>query len=300
MHGHPSPISLNKYHNLVLPPDSYDSLYSHRPMTPPHIISTRKGQPAGDNDDSMTPAAAPGCTTAAAHMSNFTSTCMEQDDETNLDSESDKPMQQNYCPAGMNDYEDWTEDNIDMGNHPACADEPPTLGDNHIEGASSMTKAPANTTHPPDPMHLSIPGDSPHTEDDEDVDKPASEGGDTDGNSGEEEEKPHAGDVIVEEECYKQKEEELDYEDDTPTEECEQVVEVNESEEAANMEVKQPLSRDGWEIPSTKEQALTPKLVKQLASWNPSWESRVLKVDVGLMRSMLPHVATAAIVNTPY
>ena len=39
----------------------------------------------------MTPAAAPGCTGVAAHMSSFATTSMEHDNETNWDSESNKP-----------------------------------------------------------------------------------------------------------------------------------------------------------------------------------------------------------------
>ena len=244
MHGHLLPISLDKYHNLVLPPDFYDSLYSPQPMAPPRITSPRKGQMAGGDDDSMTPAAAPGCTSAATRRSSFTITSMEQDDETDWDSESDKPARRNYRPASMSDYEDWAEDNIAMGDHPSCVDEPPTIGDKCIEGASSMAKAPESTTHPPDPMHLSTREGSPHTEDDKDVDRPASKGGDADDNSGEEEEGPPADDVIVEE-YYKQQEEELDYEDDAPNEECKQVVEVNESKQATDMEEKQPTVRLG-------------------------------------------------------
>ena len=41
-------------------------------------------------------------------MSNF-ATSMEQDKETNWDSESEKPTQ-TFCLAGMSHYEDWAED----------------------------------------------------------------------------------------------------------------------------------------------------------------------------------------------
>ena len=194
MHGHPLPISLNKYHNLVLPPDLYGSLFSPQPMAPLHTTSPRKGQMAGDDDDSMTPAAAPGCTGAAVCMSSFATTSMEQDDETDWDSESDKPEQWNYHPADMNDYEDWVEDNVDVGDHPSCANEPPTVKDKHIEGASSIAEVPTIATHPPDPTHLSMPEGSPHTEDDKDADDK-----DDIDNSGEEEEEPPVGDVIVKE-----------------------------------------------------------------------------------------------------
>ena len=136
---------------------------------------------AGDDDDSMMPVTAPGCTNAAARMCNFATTSMEQDDKTNWDSESDKPEQQNYCPARMSDYEDWGMDNvIDMGDHPSRADEPPTVRDKRIEGASSIVKVPTIVTHPPDPTHVSTSEGSPSTEDEEDADRLASEGGDAD------------------------------------------------------------------------------------------------------------------------
>ena len=163
---------------------------------------------------------------------------MEHDDETNWDSESDKPEWQNYHPAGMSDYGDWAEDNVDMGDHPSHADEPLTVRDKHIEGASSIAEVPTIATHPPDPTHLSMPEGSLHAEDDEDPDKPVSEGGDPDDNS--EEEEATAVDVVIEEEYYKQQEEELDYEDGMPNEECEQVIGVNKSEQATETEEKQP------------------------------------------------------------
>ena len=73
-----------------------------------------------------------------------------------------------------------------------------------------------------------MPEGSPHTGNNKDADKPASEEGATDDNLEAEEEAP-SGDIIIEEEYYKQQEEEeLDYEDDTLVKECEQVVEVNE------------------------------------------------------------------------
>ena len=125
-------------------------------MVPPHIPSPQKGQLAEDDDDSMMPAAAPGCTGTTARMSSFTTTSMEWDDETNWDSESNKPPWWGYRPVGMSD-EDWAEDNIDMGNYLACADKPPTVSDKHIEGASGIVEVTTIATHPPDPMHLSTP-----------------------------------------------------------------------------------------------------------------------------------------------
>ena len=100
-------------------------------MVPPCNPSPQKRWSANDDEDNMTPAAAPGCTSAAAHMSSFATTSMEQDDETNWDSESDKPPWQRYCPVGMSN-EDWAKDNIDMGDYPAHADKPPTISDKHI------------------------------------------------------------------------------------------------------------------------------------------------------------------------
>ena len=101
MNVHLSPISLDKYRTLVLPPDSYDSLFSPQPMAPPCIPSPQKRQLAEDDDNSMMLAAAPGCTSAAACMSSFATTSMEQDDETDWDSKSDRPPRRGYRPAGM-------------------------------------------------------------------------------------------------------------------------------------------------------------------------------------------------------
>ena len=64
---------------------------------------------------------------------------------------------------------DWGEDNVDMGDYPSCANEPPTVGDKRVEGTSSIAEFPTITTHPPDPMNLSMPENSPHTEDDEEA-----------------------------------------------------------------------------------------------------------------------------------
>ena len=214
-------------------------------MAPPHIPSPQKRQPAEDDNDSMMLAATPGCTSTAAGMSSFVTTSMEQDDETNWDSESDRPPWWGYCPVGMSD-EYWAEDNIDMGDYLAHADEPPTVSDKRIEGASGIVEVPTIATHPPDPMHLSTPEESPHTGDDEDADNPASKENATD-DLEVEEEAPTADVVIKEEYFEKQEEEEVHYEDDAPIEECEEVVEdgeqvaeVNEDEETTVTEVKEP------------------------------------------------------------
>ena len=130
-------------------------------MVPPCIPSPQKGQPAEDDDDSMMLVVAPGCTGTTTHMSSFMTTSMERDDETDWDSESNKPPWLGYRPVGMSD-EDWAEDNIDMGDYPSCADEPPTVSDKCIEGASGIAEVPTIATHPPDPTHAG--GFTPHWE----------------------------------------------------------------------------------------------------------------------------------------
>ena len=141
---------------------------------------------------------------------------------------------------------DWAEDNIDMGDYLACADEPPTVSDKHIEGTSSIVEVPTIATHLPNPMHLSTAKESPHTRDNDDADKPISNKGAANDDL-EVEEETHTADVIIKEEYFEQQEEELDYEDNTPVEECEQVVEeveqvveIDEDEETTVMEVKEP------------------------------------------------------------
>ena len=145
-------------------------------------------------------------------------------------------------------------DNIDMGDYLAHADEPPTISDKHIEGASSIVEVPTIATHLPDPTHLSTPEESPCTGEDDNTDKPISKEGATTDDLEAEEEMPTADIVIKEEYFEQQEEEELDYEDDAPVKECEQVieeceqvveegeqvVEVNEDEETTVMEVKEP------------------------------------------------------------
>ena len=96
-------------------------------------------------------------------------------------------------------------------------------------------------------MHLSTPEESLRTGDNNDAYKPVSNEGATDNNLEAEEEMPTA-DIVVEEKYFKQQEEEeLDYEDHAPVEECEQIVEegeqvvgVNEDEETTVTEVKEP------------------------------------------------------------
>ena len=59
-----------------------------------------------------------------------------------------------------------------MGDHPAVADEPPTIEYGHIEGADSRAGVPSATTHPPDPSHTSTPDSSPVVDEDMDVPDP--------------------------------------------------------------------------------------------------------------------------------
>ena len=81
MHGYPSPISLDKLHSLVLPPELYDLLYQPRPMAPPSANNPCREQLLDDNDDDTMPAAAPGCSTMALHMRKFATTSIEQENE---------------------------------------------------------------------------------------------------------------------------------------------------------------------------------------------------------------------------
>ena len=53
-----------------------------------------------DDNNIPTPAAAPGCTAAATHVKNFMTTSMEQESESDWDSEPDKPTP-NFHPVGM-------------------------------------------------------------------------------------------------------------------------------------------------------------------------------------------------------
>ena len=190
-----------------------------------------------DNDVMML-AAAPGCTAAATHMSNFVASSMEQDNETDWDSEPDK-LTQKFRPVGMSNQEHWGEADFDMGDHLACADKPPTVEYGRIEGANGRAKAPAITTHPPDPTHLCRPESSPYTKDDVDVEGLTHEEGDADDIIAAEQGYDHPKEqqvesdgcnIIVEEEYYEQQEEEFDYEDDVLTEKHEQVADVDESE----------------------------------------------------------------------
>ena len=198
LNGHPLPISLDKHCSLVLPPNLYDSLFSQWPMVPSCIPSPQKGQPAEDDNNNMMPAVAPGCTGAAAHMSSFVTTSMEWGDKTDWDSECDRPLQQGYLLTGMSDG-NWAEDNIDMGDYSAHADEPPIVSDKCIEGASGMAEVPTIATHQPNPMNLSTPEESPDYGDDNDADKPVSEEGAT-ANDLETEEEVPMGDVVIKEE----------------------------------------------------------------------------------------------------
>ena len=96
-----------------------------------------------------------------------------------------------------------------MGDFPAVANKSPTIKHSHIEGANGRAEVPTSNTHPPDPTHSSTPNSSPVA--DEDMSAPDPDH-DVDTKEGE---KTEQVDVVVEEEY----EEELDYEDDRPTDE---------------------------------------------------------------------------------
>ena len=94
-----------------------------------------------------------------------------------------------------------------MGDFSAVANEPPATKHGRMEGADSGAKAPTSNTHPPDPTHSSMPTSSPVADEDmaaldPDCDEDMKEG-----------EKMEQDDMVIKEEY----EEELDYEDDRPT-----------------------------------------------------------------------------------
>ena len=121
---------------------------------------------------------------------------------------------------GLSDQEEWgDDDHIDMGDHLAVADEPPAVEYGLMEGADGGAGVPTTNIHPPDPTHTSTPDSSPVADEDMGAPDP-----DRDVDTREEEETERV-DVIVKEEYFKQ-EEELDYEDNVPTEE--QPVDVSE------------------------------------------------------------------------
>ena len=145
-------------------------------------------------------------------MRNFAATSMDQENKTDWDSESD-PLLPKLRPVGMSDQEEWGDDDlINMGDHPAVANELPAIKYGRIEGADGRAGVPTTSTHPPNPTHSSMLDSSPVA--DEDM-------GMTDPNHNidtrAEEETRHV-DVIIEEEYYEQ-EEGLDYEDNIPMEE---------------------------------------------------------------------------------
>ena len=89
MHGYLLPISLDKLRSLVLLPELYDLLYQPRPMALPSANNPCGEQPPDDDNNDTMPAATPGCSTMALHMRKFATTSIEQENETNWDSESD-------------------------------------------------------------------------------------------------------------------------------------------------------------------------------------------------------------------
>ena len=86
---------------------------------------------------------------------------MEQENKTDWDSESNR-VPPKLQPVGISDQEEWDDDDqIDMGNHPAVADEPPVVEYSRIEGANSGVEVPTINTHLPDHTHFSTPDSSP-------------------------------------------------------------------------------------------------------------------------------------------
>ena len=62
-------------------------------MEPPSVDNPSKEKLLEDDDDNaMMPAAALGCSATSLRMKNFAATSMEQENETNWDSESDQPL----------------------------------------------------------------------------------------------------------------------------------------------------------------------------------------------------------------
>ena len=132
MLGYQSPISLDQLHSLVLPPELYDSLYQPQPMMPSVDNPCQEQLLENDNEDKMIPAATLGCSAMAVHMRKFAATSMEQENETDWDSEYDHPPPK-LQPAGMSDQEEWGDDDqINLGDHLAVAHESPVIEYDHI------------------------------------------------------------------------------------------------------------------------------------------------------------------------
>ena len=72
---------------------------------------------------------------------------------------------QTYAKLSPSGYENWADNDLNMGDHRACANEPPAIEYGCVEEASGTVETPATMTHPPDPTHLSMPESSPHTKD---------------------------------------------------------------------------------------------------------------------------------------
>ena len=102
--GYPSPISLdNKLRNLVLLPELYDSLFLPQPMASPSADNSHKErlpEKNDDDDDEMMLVTAQGSSAVTLHMRNFAATSMEQENETDWDSEFD-----HFRPMGLSDQE---------------------------------------------------------------------------------------------------------------------------------------------------------------------------------------------------
>ena len=129
-------------------------------------------------------------------------------------------------PAGMSD-EDWGEEDLHLGYHPTSevADEPPAMADEEIEGAHSVP--PPNdrlqgdadmraettdriTRHPPADKIITAESRYGNPKEEDEMGIADDADADAEGND---------YDIVVEETYYEQGEEELDYNNDAPTEE---------------------------------------------------------------------------------
>ena len=63
------------------------------------------------------PASTQGCSAVTLHMRNFAATSMEQENETNWESESNQLLS-GFRPVGLSDQEEWGgDDHVNMGDY---------------------------------------------------------------------------------------------------------------------------------------------------------------------------------------
>ena len=235
--GHPSPVSLREGPTLVLPPELYDAFYSPSLMALParHESPQRGMQGRGDGssaqvDPFVTPAAAPGGTAALKRMDTRVSSFRETQEgsATKWESEVDEVVVHTHVgmrPAGMSD-EDWGEGDLDMGYHPTSeiADEPPVMDDEEIEGAQSALP-PDNRPQEGVNVRTETAEETAQYPLADEIMRAESQYGDTGIedktlDDGVDDEKDNDFNTVVEETYYEQDDEELDYDDDAPTEEA--------------------------------------------------------------------------------